>query len=105
MKYKCKHNGSTNYGGKYIRYKEGENDVPAGSLDHVGSCEMISKSDVQNTAVEQPSQLRFNEDYPGYDELKEAGYDSVESVDQASDDDLLSVDGIGPATLKKIRNK
>lgn len=37
------------------------------------------------------------------DALRGAGYDSVEAVNEASDDDLLAIDGVGPATLEKLR--
>lgn len=36
-------------------------------------------------------------------QLKEAGYDSIESVSAASDQALLDLDGIGDASLAKIR--
>lgn len=35
--------------------------------------------------------------------LNEAGYDTVDKIKAASDDELLQVDNIGPAALKKIR--
>jgi len=37
--------------------------------------------------------------------LSGAGYSSVEAVKIASDDDLRSISGVGPATLKKIRDR
>jgi len=43
----------------------------------------------------------FGDDLAGL--LSGAGYASVEAVKVASDDDLRAVQGIGPATLKKIR--
>lgn len=36
-------------------------------------------------------------------QLALAGFASVQAVRDASDDDLLAVEGIGPATLRKIR--
>jgi len=42
-------------------------------------------------------------DLPGAAALKAAGYDSLEGVAGASDDELLAVKGIGPATLEDIR--
>lgn len=38
------------------------------------------------------------------DLLRENGYDDVSTVSEATDEDLLAVDGIGPATLTDIRN-
>ena len=35
--------------------------------------------------------------------LREAGFDSAEKIKAASDDELLAVKGIGPATLEKLR--
>lgn len=35
--------------------------------------------------------------------LSEAGYATVEAVKVASDDDLKAIQGVGPATVKKIR--
>lgn len=35
--------------------------------------------------------------------LSEAGFDTVDKIKKATDEDLVAVDGIGPAALKKIR--
>lgn len=51
MEYKCERSGSTFHKGKLIVFKKGENDLPKGSLDHVGGCEMITKDQVQTTVV------------------------------------------------------
>jgi predicted flap endonuclease-1-like 5' DNA nuclease len=37
------------------------------------------------------------------DNLRDAGFNSPDDLRDASDDDLLAVDGLGPGTLKKIR--
>ena len=37
--------------------------------------------------------------------LTDAGYDSLEAVREASDEDLLAINGIGPAKLQEIREK
>lgn len=42
-------------------------------------------------------------DFPAQDLLVEAGLKTVEAVQAASDEQLLAVSGIGPATLKEIR--
>jgi len=42
-------------------------------------------------------------DYPYADVLKTGGFNDWQAVQGASDDDLLAVDGIGPARLKEIR--
>lgn len=36
--------------------------------------------------------------------LIDAGYSTLDALREASDEDLLAIDGIGPATLKKIRS-
>lgn len=41
------------------------------------------------------------EDFPAKDLLVD--YDSIEEVSEASDEELLAIEEIGPATLKKIR--
>lgn len=43
MIYIAENNGTTKFEGKLIHYKKGENDVPAGSLDHVGTCKRKAK--------------------------------------------------------------
>ena len=42
-------------------------------------------------------------EYPYADVLKAGGFNDWQAVQGASDDDLLDVDGIGPARLKEIR--
>lgn len=37
--------------------------------------------------------------------LAVAGYDTPEAIAAASDEELLAIEGIGPATLKRIRGK
>lgn len=46
-------------------------------------------------------QTRYGETVAG--KLYDAGYVTVDAVEEASDDELLAVDGIGAATLEKIR--
>lgn len=43
------------------------------------------------------------EDFPGREDLAKAGITTLSSVRGASDDELLALDGIGEATVKKIR--
>jgi len=43
------------------------------------------------------------EDFPGASLLTGAGYKSTEEVDDASDEELLQISGLGQATLVKIR--
>lgn len=43
------------------------------------------------------------EDFPAREALVGGGFDTPEKVKAASDDDLLALDGVGPATLTKIR--
>lgn len=46
---------------------------------------------------------KINEDFPGSKELFTAGYTTEAKIDAATDEELLAVEGIGPATLGKIR--
>jgi hypothetical protein len=43
------------------------------------------------------------EDFPARELLIAAGYDTLDLVKNASDEDLDAIDGIGPATVEKIR--
>ena len=43
-------------------------------------------------------------DFPAREQLTSAGFDTVGAVAAAADEDLLEVDGIGPARLKDIRD-
>jgi hypothetical protein len=45
----------------------------------------------------------LTEDFPGFAALSDAGYVSKSEVAVLSDDDLDSIEGIGPATIEKIR--
>lgn len=47
--------------------------------------------------------MKLPEDFPGHAQLVEAGYTTMHKVETASDEDLLAVEGVGPATLEKIR--
>lgn len=40
---------------------------------------------------------------PVMEALEAAGYSDRDAIDQASDEELLAVDGVGPATLAKLR--
>lgn len=60
------------------------------------------------TMPEDPSDGTELEDVDGVNaelagELRAAGYETPEDLGDASDEELLRIDGIGPATLKKIR--
>lgn len=44
-------------------------------------------------------------DFPGYGALLKAGYANWEFVREASDEDLLEIDGIGPKTVEEIREQ
>lgn len=46
---------------------------------------------------------KIDETFPGGALLIPAGYTTRLKVEQASDDELLAVEGVGPATLEKIR--
>lgn len=46
----------------------------------------------------------FPEDYPGFDVLGAVEGMTPEKLAGMSDEDILKIDGIGPATLKQIRS-
>src|SRR4029077_7327092 len=52
---------------------------------------------------ESSPRLRFNEDFPSYAELSAGGYASITDLRKASDEELLTVPGIGKGKLAKIR--
>lgn len=52
-----------------------------------------------------PEGTPLPDDYPAHDELLSAGYTTLEAVAEATDDELTAIDGIGPATLTKIRDQ
>lgn len=89
----------------YIRngkfYQPGEADLPDDVYKDLKAreAELAPKqpADEPNEAPASPDPLS---DFP---ELRAAGYDSVELVRAASDEDLRAVKGIGDATLKRIR--
>lgn len=43
------------------------------------------------------------DDFPGAALLIEAGYTTEAKIDNATDDELLAIEHLGPETLKKIR--
>lgn len=45
----------------------------------------------------------FPEDYPGFEVLGQVEGMTPEKLKAMSDEDILKIDGIGPATLKAIR--
>ena len=61
--------------------------------------EVAEKYEVGGVSSDDASGLP--EDFPGRSALE--GYDSVAEVEDASDEELLSVDGIGESTLEDIR--
>lgn len=55
------------------------------------------------TVVSEPLPPEFNEDFPSFKVLSAAGIDSLEKVRAATDAELIALDGIGEASVKKIR--
>lgn len=66
--------------------------------------QVIPANDMQRTRL-LDAKIAYvsNDEFPAMDKLRSAGYNDIKSVKQASDDQLLEVDGIGTVTLKKIR--
>jgi len=114
MWYVINGNGSTKVNGHFVHYENGTPiEAPKGAFDHLDvdvrkatkeEVSMITRDQVRTTVVND-SEKRISEDFPGYDSLTKAGYDSYDKIEALSDKELLAIDGIGPATLKKIRAK
>jgi hypothetical protein len=68
-------------------------EVPAGLANTLG-LEVIGEEEA-DTGTE------LHEDFPGWLQLVEAGYYTIEAVREI--DDLTAIDGIGPATATKIK--
>lgn len=71
----------------------GENDTGSEATDEVGG--------VLGTSAENTSGLP--EDFPAAHLLEAEGFSTVEEVAEATDEELLELEGIGQGTLKKIR--
>lgn len=104
--YKAENGGSTvGKSGKRWLWNAGSNvDAPKGELDHVPELKWSKgKSDKEaKSQSDKDGDLSFD-DLPEAELLKEAGFDTLEKVSGASDKELTDVNGIGAATLKKIR--
>lgn len=93
-----------------------------GEIPEVGYEEAGEPQEAQNVREESTSEARVSDaeaveldgapapEFPAMDvsesvqgRLVDAGYDSTEAIQAASDDELLEIDGVGPATLQKIR--
>lgn len=102
--------------GELIPYGPGEADVPRAMaeglvreniLDEVVLEEISPRDTIAGTrAVRRHADRRgapLPDDFPARDLLVDAGYEYVEAIEGMSDEDLLDVHGIGPATLEDIR--
>lgn len=58
---------------------------------------------VQDEPVSTGGDDSLPEDFPGREELTAGGLTTLSAVRAASDEDLTALDGIGVATVKKIR--
>jgi hypothetical protein len=74
-----------------------------------GNPTAVEAEAVPHTEVDIPAQTAVTEKVALDDDLvallAQSGYNTPLSVRKASDDDLLSIKGIGAATLKKIREE
>lgn len=61
-------------------------------------------NEAPSPASDSPAELE-SLDQDVIEALEGAGYDSAESIRAASDEDLLDINGIGPAKLREIREK
>src|SRR5688572_1256867 len=96
------------YGGKF--YGPGEADIPDelhAELQAKGALEAPPPPELPNRSMlsgDQSGGQSAPELAPEIAEkLAEGGFDTVEAICAASDDELLAVKGIGPAALRDIR--
>lgn len=92
---------SWSYKGKV--YGPGETEIPDGLRDILGPKGYLGQAEPTD---EEPLRVLELSDY--FDPqtaklLRDAGYPSPVSVASAADEDLLAINGIGPAKLQKIR--
>lgn len=96
--YKAKFGGSAR-DKKGVRYSWNAGDeieASEGTLDHVDGLEWAGKKKPKK------KELEFK-NLPNEEALAEAGFDTLEKVKSATDEELLEVNGIGNSSLKKIR--
>lgn len=60
------------------------------------------ESTAETTETTAPEATPLPESFPGYDELVAAGYESYESLDGLTQDNLVSLSGIGKVTANRI---
>lgn len=63
-----------------------------------------SASDVTEVETEEATQTVLPDTFPGYEELSAAGYETYESLEGLTQDDLIAIDGIGKVTSSRILN-
>lgn len=86
--------------GGRVRVPGEEVDLPEDFLATLGE---LDASKAAPKATRQASASDLPEDFPERDLILGTQFTSVDALNAASDDDLLAVDGIGPAKLKAIR--
>lgn len=89
------------HSGKF--YGPGEADLPDEAYTDLKAREDALKGDQPDEAPAESTPSTAADPLAEFPELHAAGYTSAESVRAATDDELLALDGVGPATLKKIR--
>ncbi len=65
--------------------------------------ELIKRAQNAEPAQAEQSTGAFPKDYPGYEILGQVEGMTPELLAAMSDDEILAINGIGPATLKQIR--
>lgn len=75
-------------------YGPGETEIPEGLYDLLSEKGYLGSSELED--VDGVGEGLAND-------LRQAGFDSPQDLSNASDEELLAIDGIGPAKLKAIR--
>lgn len=93
-------NGTFGYGRPRVYYGPGVCEVPDGLARALG----LAALPAPDEGAHEVGSLTdwFGAGLAGV--LAQAGYTSIEAVRDASDNDLLAIEGVGPATLRRLRS-
>lgn len=87
----------------FVRGDELPADFPKDEIDRLVEAGVVIATDTPEAEAARRAGDVPPVDFPGHDALKTAGYRSLRELDKVSDEELLTVEGIGPKTLKEIR--
>ena len=88
---------------RYGLVEGGADSAPSKSADDTDSGQAASERVEAENSFQPPVATLLPDDFPARDILTAAGFDSLEAIASATDDELLAVKGIGKATVRQIR--